>query len=689
MSSRSFSHLPAASGPELLRRFAEAGDQRAFEKVVQSQGGWMTAAAVRLTGDAALAQEVVQDCFTLLARKLPQFPTEAAMGAWLHRTVVLMARNQLAKRQRLQRKHLRFSWQNVSGVPVVHSAGMAASGGLPEESLMLLDTLIGALPEAERELIIGRYYNKLSWSSLAAMQGTSAEAARKRTERILRRFEDVFQSRGLRHCSASLALILTESSRMTLSPAQAGALAANSAAGCGQLSGLTLFTHTLAMISTTKSIVLTAVLCGLGFSVPIVMLSQDSDLKERQAASRLEDREAELKELRMKLAALQGRGQDTPSAFMRNPEGGPADTIRIPGASKALGAVGAKMAGVAEGAAGPAEVVNRALTEAVGAVMEEPDHDRRVAGLQFLLQWLRPVDVDAVRGVLNSSQKPGVPYVDETNALRERWAQMDGRAAMEDYVEGNTTKAYNRLHAAAVRGWASTDPEGLMEWMRALPPECDWKEKAAGDILRGLRQGDPAKATEFLLKSGAPMLEAGIPAVAQRVLQEQGTEGLSKWLKALPVNERTDKARGGVAFQLLESQAFAGAQAAVDSLKSFDHESWGGDQLASRLGSRFGMASPEKAFAMLDLLPTDSSLAKSLSSSLFSSLARAQPNVVATWLNENPASTYADLAAGTLAMNVQKSDPEAAQAWAGKIRNEKTRNGVLWKLAQSKPAEAK
>lgn len=672
MSARSLSDTAPAS-PELLRQFANMADQHAFEIIVQRHGAWMTATAQRMTEDAALTEEIVQDAFTLLAGKLPKFPTEAAMGAWLHRTVVHLARNQLAKLRRRERKHLIFASQD----PV----SSRESREIPDKALKLLDALIETLPEADRQLIVGRYFNELTWKTLATTHGISPETVRKRTERILQRLAARLPGHAVNFSALSPGMIPIELPQGAAGFPQASTVAAASAASCANLQSLTLLNHALAMMNAPKLIFLTTAVCTLVFSVPIAFLTHDRIRVEDRNAVALESQDARVKS---RQNASQSIVESPPTVDALSPSTNPADTSRIPGASKTLGTISGALAALAAGAAGPEDQINQALVAAVGAAMEDPNRDRRVAALQFLLQWLRPVDVATVRDTLKAKQKPGVLYVNEGNTLLERWAQLNGREAMEDYVQGNTTKAYNRLHSALVQGWAATDPDGLMVWLNSLPPECDWKDKASGDILRGLVQKDPARATELLLKSDSRSIAGGLPFIADRVLQEEGPGGLANWLYALPANQSTDQARSQVAFQLAESQAFADPQAAIDCIKFFDNEPWGGAELAARIGTRFGGASPERAFDMLDLLPFESPLAASLSAALFSSLSASQPNATAAWLNANPNSPYADRAAETLARAVKTKDPAGAEAWARKIRQEGRRNNLLKELGNNR-----
>lgn len=83
----------------LLRRFAAGGDGKAFSELVGRHAAMVRGVALRCTGDAALADEVAQSVFTLLARRAASVPAEH-LGGWLHNTAFLTAGN--ARRRSLR-----------------------------------------------------------------------------------------------------------------------------------------------------------------------------------------------------------------------------------------------------------------------------------------------------------------------------------------------------------------------------------------------------------------------------------------------------------------------------------------------------------------------------------------------------------------------------------------------------------
>jgi DNA-directed RNA polymerase specialized sigma24 family protein len=71
---------------ELLRRYADQGDEAAFAEVVRRHTDMVYSAALRIVRDAALAQDVTQSVFTKLARVAGALGGYATPIGWLHTT---------------------------------------------------------------------------------------------------------------------------------------------------------------------------------------------------------------------------------------------------------------------------------------------------------------------------------------------------------------------------------------------------------------------------------------------------------------------------------------------------------------------------------------------------------------------------------------------------------------------------
>jgi len=80
---------------------ARRGDTSAFERIYRENVGRIHGLCRRLTGDAALAEDLTQEVFVRTWEKLPTFRGRSAFSSWLHRlavNVVLGDRRSSARR---------------------------------------------------------------------------------------------------------------------------------------------------------------------------------------------------------------------------------------------------------------------------------------------------------------------------------------------------------------------------------------------------------------------------------------------------------------------------------------------------------------------------------------------------------------------------------------------------------------
>ncbi|HSP91126.1 MAG TPA: RNA polymerase sigma factor [Vicinamibacterales bacterium] len=64
------------------------GEVGAFEELYKRYGSRLYTVAYRMTGSAADAEDLVQDIFLQVYRRLDTYRAEAALGTWLHRIAV-------------------------------------------------------------------------------------------------------------------------------------------------------------------------------------------------------------------------------------------------------------------------------------------------------------------------------------------------------------------------------------------------------------------------------------------------------------------------------------------------------------------------------------------------------------------------------------------------------------------------
>jgi RNA polymerase sigma-70 factor (ECF subfamily) len=85
------------SESELIAR-AQQGDEGAFEDLFQLHKRRVFSLCLRMTGDTAEAEDLAQEAFLQLFRKIGTFRGESAFSTWLHRLVVNVVLMRLRKK---------------------------------------------------------------------------------------------------------------------------------------------------------------------------------------------------------------------------------------------------------------------------------------------------------------------------------------------------------------------------------------------------------------------------------------------------------------------------------------------------------------------------------------------------------------------------------------------------------------
>jgi RNA polymerase sigma-70 factor (ECF subfamily) len=131
---------------DVVRR-AQSGDQSAFKQLYGEHAGRVYALCLRLTGNAADAEERTQDVFVRAWEYLGSFRGESAFSSWLHRVavnVVMMEQRTRARREQRVRP--------AGGDPRYEDAGERHPSN-PGEQLDL-ERAIAALPPGARTVFV-------------------------------------------------------------------------------------------------------------------------------------------------------------------------------------------------------------------------------------------------------------------------------------------------------------------------------------------------------------------------------------------------------------------------------------------------------------------------------------------------------------------------------------------------------
>lgn len=177
-----------SSDADLLRRFAEDGEESAFALLMDRHGTMVLGTARRLLGDDHLAEDVFQATFLTLARQSGRLRRAAALPAWLHAVACRLALTALRSRKR-RRSAEREAFPRAPVCPLE----AAASG----EQLAILDEELRRLPERFRLPLVLCCLEGRSQAEAAVLLGWTPGSVKGRLERGRRRLRDRLVRRGL------------------------------------------------------------------------------------------------------------------------------------------------------------------------------------------------------------------------------------------------------------------------------------------------------------------------------------------------------------------------------------------------------------------------------------------------------------------------------------------------------------
>src|SRR5262249_8522639 len=212
---------------------------------------------LRQLRDPHLAQEATQSAFIALAQKAGKLRPGTLVGGWLHRAVHFAALKQERTEARRKRWEEEAATMNVPG----DKADIFQEAALPH-----VDSALAELSEPDRDAVILRFLEQLSFRDVAQTLGTSEDAAKKRVGRALERLRSLLVRRGIVISATALAAGLTQLP-VTAAPrawcSAPSSLAMNTAAGAGPISATILKSVTKTKFALAGIVVVAAVVAAL------------------------------------------------------------------------------------------------------------------------------------------------------------------------------------------------------------------------------------------------------------------------------------------------------------------------------------------------------------------------------------------------------------------------------------------
>ena len=153
---RNLGHMASAAEAEMaptsdymLAQRAAKNDMEAFEEIYQRHNRRVYSLCLRMTGNASEAEDLAQDVFVHLHRKIGSFRGESNFTTWLHRLTV----NQVL--MHFRKRGVRLERTTEDGdVPVQIVLGTDRPNQMPVVERIALDKAIAQLPTGYRTVFM-------------------------------------------------------------------------------------------------------------------------------------------------------------------------------------------------------------------------------------------------------------------------------------------------------------------------------------------------------------------------------------------------------------------------------------------------------------------------------------------------------------------------------------------------------
>jgi RNA polymerase sigma factor (sigma-70 family) len=249
---------------DLLRRYAEHGADDAFTDFTRQYFDLVYSAALRqVGGDTHAARDVAQNVFTDAARRASLLARHPAIVGWLYTsTHFWAAKFRRTEERRRRREQIAYVMNEGEGQPTDWSAIRPH-----------LDEAMQALPARDREAVLMRFFEQMSFAAIGQKLGVQENTASMRVSRALQKLRLVLARRGVTSTGAALGTVLAQ---QAVGAAPSGACAAIASTALASTGGTSLGTAALAwhfMITSKATMgtvgILTAIALGCGWHASV------------------------------------------------------------------------------------------------------------------------------------------------------------------------------------------------------------------------------------------------------------------------------------------------------------------------------------------------------------------------------------------------------------------------------------
>jgi RNA polymerase sigma factor (sigma-70 family) len=264
---------------QLLQRYVKTGDETAFSTIVEQYKGLVYGSALRQTNNAALAEEITQAVFIVLARKASTLKPGTILSGWLFRATRFISCSAIKAEQRRVKREQTSMAMN----PELNDGAAGANDQIWQEISPVLDEALTHLGEKDRNALLLRFFEQKNLLEVGQALGVGEDGARKRVERALDKLRGLLGRRGVAVSAAMLATVLAANAVPSL-PATlaAGVALTGTAATAPMVKGALAF---MALSKTKIALATVATLLVINGGVLVTFLAnQKHQLRQQESA---------------------------------------------------------------------------------------------------------------------------------------------------------------------------------------------------------------------------------------------------------------------------------------------------------------------------------------------------------------------------------------------------------------------
>ncbi len=172
------------SDNQLIEEF-KRGSQISFEELISRYAGKAFSLALRLTRNQEDAEEVLQDVFVTVARKISNFEGKSSFSSWLYRVTVNAALMKLRKRKQDQSVLIEDVQPQVQEAVIAKSVEKSATehDASRTEVAEALEDAIRRLPDEYRPVFVLRDVDGLTSGEVSKILNLTIPAVKSRLHR--------------------------------------------------------------------------------------------------------------------------------------------------------------------------------------------------------------------------------------------------------------------------------------------------------------------------------------------------------------------------------------------------------------------------------------------------------------------------------------------------------------------------